>query len=186
MNQLAWKENTLNIAIILNLLLSSVALPAQAAGLEVLFAGFERGCDINSHHFAFRDSLVRLTGKSHDSGNYYTPGKPRFPKGVNALVEKVQFEEKTEDGYALVSLALRGQLYGLSVIKYTGWFGIGNGIHGFAFPLDAPLSKVRQTLKRKQIHIVEDPQILALGLDPSKAQLIAKGRRTEIVCDRSI
>jgi hypothetical protein len=185
MKQSAWRKNTLNIAIILNLLLSSVALPAQAADLEVLFAGFERGCDINSHHFAFRNSLVRETDKSPNSGNYFNPGKPKIPKGVNALVGKLQFEENTKDGYALVTLPLRGQLYGLSVIEYTSWFGIGNGIHGFAFTINAPISKVRQTLKGKQIHFIEEPHTLALGLDPHKAQLIAKGRRTQIVCDRS-
>ncbi|HEY9692448.1 MAG TPA: hypothetical protein V6D15_09595 [Oculatellaceae cyanobacterium] len=148
----------------------------HAAGLEALFAGFEKGCDMNPRFFTFHESLVRENRQTRSGVSYYKPGNPHLPKGIEGSLGRMSL--KNMDDFTLATLPLQGKFYGLPVIRYDAGFGNRSGVKFVHLIIDAPTSKVRNVFKQKRLRIS--------SVDSYAATLKSEGRRTKLICDWSM
>ena len=157
------------------------ASSAHAAGLEALFAGFEKGCGINPRFRTFHLSLVRENRQYRNGVSSYKPGNPRLPKGIEGSLGRMSL--KNMGAFTFVSLPLQGRFYGLPVIRYESGLGNHNGISFMELIIDAPISQVRSVFKQKRVRI---SSVYNEALEQSYgATLKSEGRRTRLTCDRS-
>jgi hypothetical protein len=147
----------------------------HAAGLEALFAGFEKGCQMNPRFDTFHKSLVRENRQTRSGVPYYKPGNPRLPKGIEGSLGRMSL--KNMGDFTFVSLPLQGRFHGMPVIRYDAGFGNRSDVNFVELIIDAPTSKVRSVFKQKRLRIFR--------VDFYEATLKSSGQHTKLSCDWS-
>lgn len=161
----------------------TIAPPSAGVSLDAFFGGIEQGCSKNPILLAAIDSM----GSPKPDYNGWTANPTIKVPGNLQAAFGAPYVAQTESDYTVLDVDITEASYlGFPVTGMSHWAGHSNGINGFSFTLDAPLSQVEAAVNSR-LEIVDSCSIeTGCFVGPFEMTLReGAGNTTEVNCDTS-
>lgn len=172
-------NNTFAMAAAAACLFASVSVSAQDKPVDwtPVFKNWENGCDDSKMEDQLRKSLFVFSNGKVRLGKVVLPEPYRSAVGQPKLTN--------HGDYSTITLPVRGNYYGITIVEAGYYAGHENGINGKYLLLDTPIQNAKKSLRQVKFKRYEDTE--GLGVDFIADISANKNKmRTNVVCDTSM